>query len=245
MFWPNANKPTLKLTFGKFQQIGEYAGQKSFASQVTVENVSGKAIPRASFTIYLLGNDNVRIGDGVLHVSDLAPGQGSRVAFQFNSVGIPATLSVVAHNDASGVPTSLRTIPLEIVSIPPGANLKVDGQDAGATPKMVNLSVGTHVLEFSKEGYATGSTPLEVTQDELPGGSISFELGGLSRDTVELRDGNVLTGDVISMSMTSVVIRVEGKDQSYDRNRIKKIILVERELTHQAPVVQTDPASPR
>ncbi len=54
LLWPNANKPTLKLSFGKFQQEGMYAGQFSFVSDVLIENVSTKAIPRASFTIQLL-----------------------------------------------------------------------------------------------------------------------------------------------------------------------------------------------
>ncbi|MBZ5703886.1 MAG: PEGA domain-containing protein [Acidobacteriia bacterium] len=245
MLWPNATAPTLRLTFGKFRQMGAYAGQLSFVSDVTVENMSSKPIPRASFTVYLLDKAGVRIGDGVLHVSDLGPGQQARVAFQFGAVGIPATLSLSARNDASGVPTSLRTIPLRVVSVPPGATLKVDGQDAGVTPRLVNLTIGTHTLEFSKEGYATGSTPVEITQDELPGGSITFELGGLSRDTVELRDGAVLLGDVISMSMTSVVIRVDGKDQPYARNLVKKIILVERETVQQPAVIQPASQTPQ
>jgi hypothetical protein len=207
--------------------------------------MSGKPIPRASFTVYLLDKSNVRIGDGVLHVSDLSAGQQAKVAFQVNAVGAPATLNLTARNDASGVPTSLKVIPLKVISIPPGARLKVDGQDSGVTPTMVNLVVGTHNLEFSKEGYATGGTPVEITQDELPGGSISFELGGLSRDTVELRDGTVLLGDVISMSMTAVVIRVDGKDQTYARNTVKKIMLVERETTEQPAVIQPGiPAKP-
>jgi hypothetical protein len=49
------------------------------------------------------------------------------------------------------------------------------------------------------------------------------ELGGLSRDTVELRDGTMLLGDVVSVSLTSVVVRVDGKEATYARNRIKKI----------------------
>jgi exosome complex RNA-binding protein Csl4 len=84
-----------------------------------------------------------------------------------------------------------------------------------------------------------------VTPDELPGGSITVELGGLSRDTVELRDGSVVLGDVVSLSMTQVVVRVEGKEQSYDRNQIKKIMLVEREVIIQPSVTQPVPAQPR
>jgi hypothetical protein len=243
--WPNDDKPTLKLTFGTFQQIGAYAGQLSFVSEVTVENMSGKSIPRASFTVYLLNKDKVRIGDGVLRISDLRPGEQAKIAFQFNSVGIPTSLTLNARNDASGVPSSLKTVSLRVISTPPGANLKVDGKDAGVTPLMVNLTVGTHNLEFRKEGYANGNTPVEVTQDELPGGSITFELGGLSRDTIELRDGTIVLGDAISVSLTTVVVRVDGKDQTFSRNQVKKIMLVERELIQQAPATQPAPLQPQ
>jgi PEGA domain len=129
--------------------------------------------------------------------------------------------------------------------VPVGANFKVDGQDAGVTPKVVDFTIGSHTLEFSKEGYATGTTPLDVGADELPGGSVSFELGGLSQDTLELRDGTTVLGDVISMSLTAVVVRVEGKDQKYARNQVKKIILVERITTQQSPITQPAPAKPK
>jgi hypothetical protein len=80
----------------------------------------------------------------------------------------------------------------------------------------------------AKKGYATGTTPLDVGADELPGGSISFELGGISKDTIELRDGSTVLGDVMSLSLTELVVRVDGKDQKYERNQVKKMILVER-----------------
>jgi hypothetical protein len=203
MMWPDSNAPTLKLVFGKFVEQGAgYGGQRSFVSEVIVQNVSAKRIPRASLTVRLFDKDKVRIGDSVLNVNDLGPNESTKIAFDFRTAGLPTSLSLAAHNDTSGVPTSLKTIPLKIISVPSGAKLKVDGQDAGTTPRVVDLMVGAHILEFSKEGYATGSTPVDVTPDELPGGSISFELGGISRDAVELRDGAVVLGDVMSLSMT-------------------------------------------
>jgi hypothetical protein len=62
------------------------------------------------------------------------------------------------------------------------------------------------------------------------------ELGGLSTDTVELRDGTIALGDIMSMSMTQVMLRVDGKDQKYDRSQVKKIMLVERQI---APATNT------
>jgi hypothetical protein len=90
------------------------------------------------------------------------------------------------------------------------------------------LSPGQHKLEFSKEGFRPGTYPLEIGIDDT-GGSINIELGGLSHDTLELRDGTVITGDVETVSATSVEVRVAGKMQTIDRNQVRKIFLVERE----------------
>jgi hypothetical protein len=47
----------------------------------------------------------------------------------------------------------------------------------------------------------------------------------------------------MSMSLSSVTLRVDGKEQKYDRNQVKKIILVER-ITTQQPAV-TQPVQPK
>jgi hypothetical protein len=243
MIWPDQTNPTLKITFERFAQLASYNGQLSLESHVMVENMSGKRIQLASFTVYLLDKNKVRIGNGSLNFSDLDPGQRAKLVFQVSSLGIPSSLSLVARTDAAGIPMSLRTVPLKIISIPPGASLKVDGRDEGVTPTTVHLATGSHTLVFAKEGYSSGSTPVDIKPDEAPGGSITFELGGLSHDSVELRGGTVLQGDVLSLTMTSIVMRVNGNDQTYDRNQVQKIILVQRETVQQPVALQ--PASPQ
>ena len=86
---------------------------------------------------------------------------------------------------------------------------------------------------------------MDIKPDEASGGSITFELGGLSLDNVELRNGARLQGDVLSVSMTSVVLRVDGKDHTYDRNEVEKIILVQRETAQQPLVVQPAATQPK
>jgi hypothetical protein len=245
MMWPPEN-PTLKLTFGAFHEMGSYAGKMTLVSDVTVQNLTAKVMPRASFNVSLLDRNNVRLGNGLLIIEDLNPGQSAKVQFQCTSVGQPAMLNLAANN-SGGVPTSTKAIPIMIVSVPPGATLKVDGQAMGMTPVTVRMLGGTHNLELHKEGYADAKTPLDVNPDELPGGSITITLGGLASDTIELRDGSILNGDVISMSLESVVINVQGKEQTFDRNRIKKMFLVERTVTHitvpETPAKTSSPAA--
>jgi hypothetical protein len=245
LLWPNEASPTLKLSFEKFTQLAGYQGQLSLESHVLIENMSGKRIPHASFTVYLLDKQRVRIGNGNIDFSDLDSGQQAKLNFQVFAVGIPATLSLVAHNDSEGIPTSLKTVPLKVISVPPGATLKVDGKDQGIAPTTVRLTVGNHILGFSKEGYASGTTPVDIKPDEAPGGSISFELGGLSRDQLELRSGRVVQGDVLSLTMTTVAMRVDGQDQTFDRNQVRQIILVQRETVQQPAVTQPVAAPPK
>jgi hypothetical protein len=96
----------------------------------------------------------------------------------------------------------------------------------------------------AEKRYASGSTPVDIKPDEAPRGSTSFELGGLSRDNLELRKGAVVEGDVIPLSITDVVLRVDGQDQPIPRNQVRKMILVERVVTEQPPVTQTIPSKP-
>ncbi len=231
--WPAENNPTLKFVVGKLQPSGLYNGQSIFVSDVTVQNLSAEAIPKSVFTIFINDKDGIRIGRGLLRFDGVKPSQTIKAQLQFSTAGVPAGATLLVG----------RTVPLKVVSIPPGADLKVDGRSAGITPKVTDFTVGMHIIELSKEGYASASSPLEVSGDEVEGGGITFELGGMSNDTAQLRDGTTLLGDVVSMSMTSVVIRVNGKEQKYDRNQVKKIILVERQV-QQMPVVQPVPSSP-
>lgn len=235
VLWPSDEKPTLKFTFGQFLQSAIENGQGIFVSDVMAQNVSEQGIPKSTFTIFVLDKNGVRIGRARLQLPEIGAYRTQKAQVQFSAAGTPVSVTLLAG----------KVIPLRIVSVPSGAKFKVDGEDAGATPKLVDFTIGSHTLEFSREGYATSTTPLDVGADELPGGSVSVELGGLSQDSVELRDGTTLLGDVISMSLSTVVVRVDGKDQRYDRNQIKKIILVERITTDQKPVTQPTSAKPK
>jgi hypothetical protein len=87
MLWPSDASPTLRLTFERFNQLASYQGQLSLQSNVLVENLSGKLIPRASVTVYLMDRNKVRTGSDALNISDLEVGQAAKLAFQVFSVG--------------------------------------------------------------------------------------------------------------------------------------------------------------
>jgi hypothetical protein len=105
----------------------------------------------------------------------------------------------------------------------------MDGREVGTTPKIIDVVIGKHMLEFEKEGFNSGKFPLEITSRDASGGSVSYELGTAAHDTIELRDGSVLSGDLVSLSGMQVQVRIGGNTQTFDRNQVKRILLTERE----------------
>jgi hypothetical protein len=231
LVWPSSGAPVVRFTFGKFKDTGSVGKQHNYTTDTTAENLWTKKISSAEFTLYVFDKDKVRIGDASLIISDVNP--GGLVKFQtfLNVSGTIAALELVPRT----LPVELRSflppqlISITVNSVPQGADIKIDGTPAGTTPKIAQVAPGKHVLAFSKEGFNSGTFPLEIAPDAVSGGSVSYELGTSSHDTIELRDGSVVTGDVESVSATVVVVRVGGTVQRFSRNQVKRIALIQRD----------------
>lgn len=216
---------------GKFNGIGTYGGERNFTSEVVAENLSAKPIKLAAFKVYLFDKNKVRNGEGYISVTDLPVNGKAKFQFSVSTRGMPESLQLVPQTVpeefAKFMPT--KEVPITVNSVPQGAVLRVDGQDVGTTPKIVKFQPGKHVLSFQMGGYSAGTYPFEVKPDEAPGGAITFEMGSAMHDTVELRDGSVLTGDVETLDANEIEIRVGGNIQKFARNSVKRILLIERE----------------
>jgi PEGA domain len=221
--WPESGATIVRFTLGKFKEIGSYGSRRTYVIDTTAENVSAKLISNGSFFLYLFDKNKTRIGEGWITLTNVGPGQAVKFQVNVDTSGAAVTALIVARSDAP------HKISITVNSVPQGALLKIDGNDSGTTPKLVSLGTGKHILEFSKEGFSTGHFPLDVGPSDVSGGSVSFELGTVAYDTLELRDGTVLTGDLESVSATEVVVRSGGKIQHLTRNQVKRILLVERE----------------
>jgi hypothetical protein len=232
ILWPNDEHPVVRFTFGKFVKMSSAGSLSLYSVDVTAKSLWNKPIPEASFDAFFFAKDNMRIGDGYINLNHLGAGEMVRFSLTFQVTGAqPVTLKIVANR----VPNELgpvappKKIRLTVYSVPSGAKLKVDGVDAGETPKQVEFALGKHLLQFNREGYNSGSFPVEFGPDDVSGGTVSYELGALAHDTVEMRDGSTLTADVESMDATSVVVRMVGNLQTLDRNQVKRILLAQRE----------------
>ena len=223
--WPPDGKDAIvRFTVGKLRQVSSASGQSDYLGEALAENLSAKTISSASFYLYLLDKSGKRVGEGYLEVTNLAAGQRGKVPVSVHTMGSYASMELQPQHLPSDEPFKIK---MRIISVPPGATVKLDSQESGLTPQMLPIAPGKHVLEFSKEGYAAASTPVEVVANSMPG-SVEVELNPLALDTVILRDGTVLLGDVSSMTASVVSLNVKGKPTKLDRTRVARIILGQR-----------------
>jgi PEGA domain len=221
--WPDTGTPVLRFTFSKFKQLdGASNNLKGYVLNTMVENLSPRTIPAARFSVYLFDKNKVRIGEDFITLNNVGPGESLKVEFTVTTSGTPTSVTI---KDAG---QNLRTVSLTVNSIPQGAVLKLDQTEMGTTPKIINVGIGKHILTFTKEGFTAGTYPLEISPQDVSGGSVSYELGTSAFDSIELRDGSVLNGDLVSISGMDVEIRVGGVIQHIDRNKIKRAMFVQR-----------------
>jgi len=213
--WP-ADKPLFQFTISKLNRVGTYQGQQTYTLDLAVVNTSGKRISQASFTFYLFDKQQVRIGQGYIDISNVSANETVKMQVNAQAIGTPASFSIIAQHLppelAGAAPPKL--IAVTVYSVPSGARLSVDGKEIGVTPIAAQVTAGSHTLAFNKEGYNTGTFPMVIAPDQLSGGSVSFELGSAAHDTIELRDGSVVNGDLQSIDGTTVVVMVGGTRRS-------------------------------
>jgi hypothetical protein len=229
--WPQTGSTIVRVTLGKFKEISSIVGQHNYVIDTAAENLWNKKITHIGFNLYLYDKNKARIGDGWIALDNVSPGQTVKFQTTVHALGTPVSVELAVNS----VPAELqplappKKVSITVNSVPQGATLLVDGTAVGTTPKMVQLTIGKHSLEFSKEGFNAGKFPLEIGSDDVSGGSVSYELGTSAHDTFELRDGSVLSGDLVSVSGMEIRVRAGGAIQTLDRNKVKRILLTERD----------------
>ena len=204
----------------------------AFVMDTTAQNLSPRLIPSAEFSVHLFDVNKVQIGKDIIALRNLGPGETEKFETTVTTSGVPASVSI------ENIAEAAKAVSLTVNSTPQGAALQLDGTDQGTTPRVIKLGVGKHTLSFSKEGFIAGDFPLEIKADDVSGGTVSYSLGAVVFDSIELRDGSVLNGDLISISGMDVEIRVGGVIQHLDRNKIKRVTLTQRDVPAPTPPPQ-------
>jgi len=232
--WPDSGSPVVRFTFGKLRSLESVERQQTYEVDTQVENLWDKSIPEARFALYLFDEKNIRVGEGLIAISNVAPGEIIKFETTVMASGQAASMKLAAQSLPDELHSLLppKTISLTVNSVPQEAHFTLDGQDAGTTPRAIEVAVGTHILEFDKEGFSRGKYLFSVGPDDVSGGSVSYELGASAHDTIEMRDGAILNGDLLSISATEVVVQVDGTTRTLDRAQVRRITLTERKVEH-------------
>jgi hypothetical protein len=221
--WPSTGTPIVRFSFGKFKSLPGMANLHGYVMDTTAQNLSPRRIPSERFNVYLFDKNKVRVGQDVIAIENVGPNEVVKFETTVTTSGQPVSVAIEEISAAA------KAVSLTVNSTPQGAILSVDGKEAGATPQVITIGPGHHTLIFTKEGFTSGSFPLDISTNDISGGSVSYELGAPSFDTIELRDGTVLNGDLISISGMDAEIRVGGAIQHIDRNKIKRVLFVHRD----------------
>jgi len=227
--WPSTGTPAIRFTFDKFKALPGMSSLHGYVMDTTAQNLSPKLISSEKFSIYLFDKNKVRVGEDVIALRNVGPGETVKFETTVTTSGLPVSITLVSITDAA------KTVSLTVNSTPQGAMLQLDGAEQGTTPRIIKVGVGRHTLTFTKEGFIAGNFPLEITTDDVSGGTVSYELGAAAFDSIELRDGSVLNGDLISISGMDVEIRIGGVVQHLDRNKIKRVMLTQRDIPAPTP----------
>lgn len=221
--WPDESHPVIRFSFDKFRSLPGMSNLHGYVMDTTAQNLSAKLIPDAQFTVYLFDKKKVRIGEDTIALKNVGPGETVKFQTTISASGTPTSVSI------QEIGANRQGISLTVNSTPQGALLKLDGTEVGTTPRLITVGAGRHTLTFSKEGFTAGNFPLDVSPQDVSGGSVNYELGTAAFDSIELRDGSILNGDLVSISGMDVEVRVGGTLQHIDRNKVKRLMLVHRD----------------
>jgi hypothetical protein len=83
---------------------------------------------------------------------------------------------------------------------------------------------------------------VETAENALPG-SVELELNPLTLDTLVLRDGTVLLGNLTLVAGTGVNMNVKGKPMKLERSRVARIVLGNRKPSIGTPTTTTGKSS--
>jgi hypothetical protein len=148
-------------------------------------------------------------GTTPLTVHPLAPGSYV-VRIEKEGAYYTATVNVVVGQLTPLSPVlQIKRGRLEVQSIPSGANIVLDGQAEGQTPKVFeNISLGQHTLELSKPGFITHRRTLKIqARDQQRRITVNL----LQSGAVEVRSdpaGASVYVDGVEMAVTPVRIQL-------------------------------------
>jgi hypothetical protein len=99
--WPESGQPALRFTFSKFKEVATMGKQRTYVTDTAAENLSGKSIPGANFSLYVFDKSQARIGEGFIDLRNVSAGQTVKFQITLAASGVPASLCRVFFQPVS------------------------------------------------------------------------------------------------------------------------------------------------
>ena len=93
--WPETGTPVVRLTFGKFKQLPGMGNMHGFVMDTTAENISAQLISGARYTLYLFDKNHVRVGEDVIALSNVGPGETVKFETTVMASFMPPTVVMI------------------------------------------------------------------------------------------------------------------------------------------------------
>jgi hypothetical protein len=115
-------------------------------------------------------------GKTPLVISNLPPGKYTVSFSRFGYVGVSTQVMVEPGKIAEAVATlQPETGTLPVNSTPSGARVLLDGNDAGFSPVVLNISAGNHTLTLEKDGYITTARQVRIIAGQVNPLTVSLD----------------------------------------------------------------------
>jgi len=147
---------------------------EQYIDSVTVNDVqAGRDTWSADITLTEGGNDIT-----VVATTDTGQSNSTTITVYYQAPTTSPTQTPIDHEAPSAIPTP--TVSISITTIPAGAEVRLDDFFKGITPTLVNVTVGSHEIEVTKEGYHSHSETKRIRLGDGKPEEMNIELEPLT-----------------------------------------------------------------
>lgn len=124
--------------------------------------------------------------------------------------------TLVVASSSSEQAAQLTTGSLDIITMPSGASIKIDGNNYGATPNTITgLSIGNHILQLEKNGYITANKPVTIVGGKTTEISETLNVGSVitsQQPTAQVAPVATTGSLIITSKPSGASIKIDDKD---------------------------------
>jgi hypothetical protein len=109
--WPNSGSPAVRFGFDKFKPLEGMGSMHGYVMDTTAQNLSPRLISSQRFSIYLFDKNKVRVGEDVIALKNLGPGEMVKFETTVTTSGLPVSITLENMAEAAKAVSLTSTPP--------------------------------------------------------------------------------------------------------------------------------------